>query len=172
MLSTFSCPVDKTTAVVKSIKVSKTRFKTEAFKFIADHPFVFVHCEIRICDARNSNSRCAQGCITEMRKRRDVRNDDVLYPLAQGPLTISSDTTPNLSSATKSALQGKQNDIIHIVWVELGCVRLTIFRNKNTHKFVTNFFSLPRRRRNGKGIGTEEEKGGILEPIRNFLSDF
>lgn len=115
MLSTFSCPVDKTTAVVKSIKVSKARFKTEAFKFIADHPFVFFHCEIRICDARNSNSRCAQGCITEMRKRRDVRNDDVLYPLAQGPLTISSDMTPNVSSATKSALQGKQNDTIHSV---------------------------------------------------------
>ncbi|CAH3144668.1 unnamed protein product [Porites lobata] len=99
------CPVDKTTAVVKSIKASMARFTTEAFKFIADHPFVFVHCEIRICDARNSNSRCAQGCITEIRERRDVRNDDVLYPLAQGPLTISSDMTLNLSSARKSALQ-------------------------------------------------------------------
>lgn len=142
MLSTFSCPVDKTTAVVKSIKASMARFTTEAFKFIADHPFVFVHCEIRICDARNSNSRCAQGCITEIRERRDVRNDDVLYPLAQGPLTISSDMTLNLSSARKSALQGKQNDIIDVVWVELGCVRLMILRNENTHKFLTNFFSL------------------------------
>jgi len=73
MISAFSCPVDKTTAVVQSTNVCMARFKTEAFKFIADHPFVFVHCEIRICDARNSNSRCVQGCVTEIRKRRGVR---------------------------------------------------------------------------------------------------
>ena len=90
---TIRCPVDETTVILKSSKVRVSRFMTEGFKFIADHPFVFVHCHIRICDARNPNSRCAQGCVEELvRKRRDVSSEDKLYPLAQGPLTISSDT--------------------------------------------------------------------------------
>ena len=80
-----------------------SRFMTEGFKFIADHPFVFVHCHIRICDAGNSNSRCAQGCVEELRKRRDVSSEDKLYPLAQGPLTISTDTTERKSEATPHA---------------------------------------------------------------------
>jgi len=87
----FSCPVDKTTITIQSQKVGVDRFSTEAFKFIADHPFVFVHCQIRICDASNPGSRCAQGCIKEARLRRDVSDEDKLYSLAQGTLTIAND---------------------------------------------------------------------------------
>ncbi|XP_073237862.1 ZP domain-containing protein-like [Porites lutea] len=92
------CPVDKTTITIQSQKVGVDRFSTEAFKFIADHPFVFVHCQIRICDARNPGSRCAQRCIKEGRLRRDVSDEDKLYPLAQGPLTFASDATEMKSS--------------------------------------------------------------------------
>ena len=99
----FRCPIDETTFIMESSKVGVSRFMTEGFKFIADHPFVFVHCHIRICDAGNSNSRCAQGCVEELRKRRDVSSEDKLYPLAQGPLTISSDTTERKSEATSRA---------------------------------------------------------------------
>ena len=77
------------------------RFSTEAFKFIADHPFVFVHCQIRICDASNPGSRCAQGCIKEARLRRDVRDEDKLYPLAQGPLTIATEVKSRKRSNKK-----------------------------------------------------------------------
>jgi len=97
------CPVDETTFIMESSKVGVSRFMTEGFKFIADHPFVFVHCHIRICDAGNSNSRCAQGCVEELRKRRDVSSEDKLYPLAQGPLTINTDTTERKSEATPHA---------------------------------------------------------------------
>ncbi|XP_078375733.1 ZP domain-containing protein-like [Oculina patagonica] len=85
------CPVDETTSVIPSTRIGISRFTTEGFKFIADHPFVFVHCHIRICDAGNPISRCAQGCVKVTRKRRDVSSDDRLYPLAQGPLTIDDD---------------------------------------------------------------------------------
>ena len=99
-----SCPVDETTSVLPSTKVGISRFTTEGFKFIADHPFVFVHCHIRICDAGNPNSRCDQGCIEETRKRRDVSSDDKLYSLAQGPLTIDDDAK---EMNTKSTLRSK-----------------------------------------------------------------
>ena len=83
--------MDETTIVLPSTKVGISRFTTEGFKFITDHPFVFVHCHIRICDAGNPISRCDQGCIKGTRKRRDVSSDIKLYPLAQGPLTIDDD---------------------------------------------------------------------------------
>ena len=84
------------------------RFSTEAFKFIADHPFVFVHCQIRICDASNPGSRCAQGCIKEGRLRRDVSDEDKLYPLAQGPLTIASDAA-EMKSRKRSNKKGTRS---------------------------------------------------------------
>lgn len=96
--------MDETTSVIPSTAVGISQFITEGFKFIADHPFVFIHCHIRICDAGNPNSRCKQGCIKETRKRRDVSNGDKLYPLAQGPLTIDSDVK---DISTKSTLRGK-----------------------------------------------------------------
>ena len=110
----FSCPVDETTITIQSQKVGVDRFSTEAFKFIADHPFVFVHCQIRICDASNPGSRCAQGCIKEGRLRRDVSDEDKLYPLAQGPLTIASDAT-EMKSRKRSNKKGtcSSNKIIN-----------------------------------------------------------
>ena len=103
-----SCPVDKTTITIQSQKVGVDRFSTEAFKFIADHPFVFVHCQIRICDASNPGSRCAQGCIKEGRLRRDVSDEDKLYPLAQGPLTIASDAA-EMKSRKRSNKKGTRS---------------------------------------------------------------
>ncbi|KAL9966948.1 hypothetical protein ACROYT_G025096 [Oculina patagonica] len=85
------CPVDATTSVVLSTEVGVSRFTTEGFMFIAEYPFVFVHCHVRVCDAGNPNSRCAQGCIKRTRKKRDVSSKDKLYSLAQGPLTIDGD---------------------------------------------------------------------------------
>ena len=84
--------------------------------FIADHPFVFVHCQVRICDPRNPGSRCAQGCIKEATLRRDVSDEDKLYPLAQGPLTIASDAT-EVKSRKRSNKKGtcSFNTIIHKV---------------------------------------------------------
>ncbi|KAJ7375892.1 hypothetical protein OS493_038213 [Desmophyllum pertusum] len=88
---------------VPSTKGGVFRFTLEGFKFIAEHPFVFVHCHIRVCDARNPKSRCAEGCIKGTRKRRDVSSDDKLYPLAQGPLTIDTDVN---ELNEKSTLRG------------------------------------------------------------------
>ena len=102
----FRCPIDDTTLIRKSPKVGVVRFETEAFKFLAEHPFVFIHCHIRICNAGNPNSRCAQGCVTGSRKRRDVSSDDKVYPLAQGPLTISSEAT-GVTSKAKSKAKGR-----------------------------------------------------------------
>ncbi|RMX56740.1 hypothetical protein pdam_00021207 [Pocillopora damicornis] len=85
------CCVDKTTKFVPTPKTEESRFSIEGFKFIADHPFVFLHCQMRICDSDDLNSRCSQGCLKGSREKRDANNEDKLYSLVQGPLTIDDD---------------------------------------------------------------------------------
>ena len=70
--------------------VSAQRFSMEAFKFIADHPFVFVHCHVIVCNATKPESKCTKKCPSSGRGRREVSDlmtDDV-YSLAQGPLRL------------------------------------------------------------------------------------
>ena len=100
--------MDETTSALPSAKAGISRFTTEGFKFIADHPFVFVHCHIRICDAGNPNSRCEMGCIKETRRRRGVSSDDKLYSLAQGPLTIDDDAK-EMNANYNGNVQGKHD---------------------------------------------------------------
>ncbi|EDO37019.1 predicted protein [Nematostella vectensis] len=57
------CPVDKTVRFHKSPRKTKERFSLEAFKFLGDHPFVFIHCHVIVCNANDPNSRCAKGCV-------------------------------------------------------------------------------------------------------------
>ena len=65
-------------------------FSLEAFKFIADHPFVFVHCHVILCNATDPTSKCGKKCSSSGRGRREVSShmtDDV-YMLAQGPIHL------------------------------------------------------------------------------------
>jgi len=62
------------------------RFGLEAFEFV-DQPFVFIHCQVIICNASNPQSRCVRGCEKKARLRREVEHHN-LYSLAQGPITL------------------------------------------------------------------------------------
>ena len=67
------------------------RFKLESFSFVGDHPFVYMHCKVKICNATDPNSRCAQGCLHDRRKRSlySEESNDEEYFLAQGPFMLS-----------------------------------------------------------------------------------
>ena len=61
---------------------SAQRFSLEAFKFIAGHPFVFVHCHVIVCNATNPASQCAKICPSSGRGKRVVGDhvvDDVYF---------------------------------------------------------------------------------------------
>ena len=73
--------------------ISVQRFSLEAFKFIADHPFVFVHCHVIVCNATNPDSQCAKKCPSGRPPNglaRRAVNDPVtvVYSLVQGPLYL------------------------------------------------------------------------------------
>ena len=70
---------------------SAQRFSLEAFKFIADHPFVFIHCHVIVCNATDPGSNCATKCPSGSRRRREANNHVTgdVYSLAQGPLHLA-----------------------------------------------------------------------------------
>ena len=62
----------------------------EIVKFIADHPFVFVHCHVIVCNATDPSSKCNKKCLSRGRGRREMHDQttDDVYSLAQGPLHL------------------------------------------------------------------------------------
>ncbi|XP_032081477.1 CUB and zona pellucida-like domain-containing protein 1 [Thamnophis elegans] len=60
------------------------RFRFRSFRFLKHYPSVYLHCEVLICDSKNSNSRCTKGCIS--RHKRGIssykwKGDAVIGPL-------------------------------------------------------------------------------------------
>ena len=86
----FSCPSDLTVKYHSAPSVSAQRFSLEAFKFIADHPFVFVHCHVVVCNATDPGSQCVKSCPSGGRAKREVTGHmtDEVYSLSQGPLHL------------------------------------------------------------------------------------
>lgn len=76
----FSCPVDPSVQFHNSSDPTKIRFSFEAFKFLGDHDYVFIHCRVHVCDVNDPNSRCAKGC---MKGNSSVSQDQGKKPGAQ-----------------------------------------------------------------------------------------
>ena len=99
------CAVDNTVEFHHPPNPQKQRFSLEAFQYVSKHPYVFMHCRVKICNATDSNSRCARGCVKrELRSVETLHEtvDDV-YSLAQGPLTLDREKrVANADEAVKS----------------------------------------------------------------------
>ena len=127
----FRCPVDDTVMDIPTADKRMQKFKLEAFSFIGDHQFVYMHCKVLICNASDPNSRCAQGCVNRAKRSlmtQGSRNEEV--HLSQGPFMRGDDekdkeetkleeTEKDMRDVEKS---GKFNtDLIigglyHVVW--------------------------------------------------------
>ena len=81
------CASDETVEYISSDDQRNKKFSLEAFKFLGEHEFVYMHCKVKICNAKDPNSRCAQGCLSDRQKRSlyTEENNDEEYLLAQGP---------------------------------------------------------------------------------------
>ncbi|XP_028413548.1 ZP domain-containing protein-like [Dendronephthya gigantea] len=81
------CDKDETIIHVTSGLQNRHRFSIQVFRFIANHTFVYIHCDIRICNRNSPDSICAKSTsCSNRRKRRDVPATDRTYQLAIGPI--------------------------------------------------------------------------------------
>lgn len=84
------CAVDETLQFHQQPDNQTQLFSLEAFQYVSKHPYVFFHCRVKICNARNPFSRCARGCIKRARRSEETlpeAEEENVYPLAQGPFS-------------------------------------------------------------------------------------
>ncbi|XP_019647420.1 PREDICTED: deleted in malignant brain tumors 1 protein-like [Branchiostoma belcheri] len=85
------CASDPTLKTYDVDDPGKERFGFEAFRFIREVRTVYVHCEVMVCDAADSGSRCAQGCVKRGKRaagHADIRGRHMIY---QGPIILDDD---------------------------------------------------------------------------------
>ena len=65
------------------------RFSIQVFRFVANHTFVYVHCDLRLCNKNTQDSVCTRSTTCSNRKRRDASSLDPTeqsYQLSIGPI--------------------------------------------------------------------------------------
>ena len=83
------CPKDGTVVFHRTSSMSQ-RFSFEVFQFLNDQvePYLYVHCEVELCNLTDSKPSCLKDCNTKVDSRlRRSSNKDV-YDLEQGPILI------------------------------------------------------------------------------------
>ena len=106
-----SCKVDETVMLLPTNDPATDHFKFEAFKFIGDHQFVYLHCKVKICNATDPNSRCAQGCQEHRRKRSlyTEESESEEYSLAEGPFIREENKVVMDSQETETGLRDMES---------------------------------------------------------------
>ena len=91
----FSCDRDKTIRHYTGGLSRTHRFSVQAFRFLSEHRFVYLHCDLVVCHGYDYNSTCARS--TTCSKRRDVEegSDDAssMYSLSFGPIMQGKEST-------------------------------------------------------------------------------
>ena len=142
------------------------RFKLEAFSFVGDHPFVYMHCKVKVCNATDPNSRCAQGCLHDRRKRSlySEESNDEEYNLAQGPFMLQEQDI-NEANLQETVDGLRSPDITGKLWQNFqgsdqrrlsACMLLHPFTRVKTSKLKTNLCSVQ-----NQPVGIEKWKGRI-----------
>ena len=124
-MPSIRCPVDDTVKMEASSSPQSQRFSVEAFKFVGDFPFVYLHCSVVVCRVNDPNSRCSKGCIpglhvnppysvmeklkeqSQHRAKREVDYKDPNYMISKGPFALNDDT---VNDGPIINLKGPQQD--------------------------------------------------------------
>ncbi|KAM6203213.1 CUB and zona pellucida-like domain-containing protein 1 [Sarcoramphus papa] len=65
------------------------RFKFNAFRFLHSFASVYLQCDILICDSKNANSRCTEGCLS--RQKRAISSYTWKTNTVVGPIRLKRD---------------------------------------------------------------------------------
>lgn len=90
------CPIDSTVRYHKAPRGVR-RFSFDTFQFSGDYgTFVYLHCNLVVCNASKSSSRCSLDCLSLEfpRRRRNVEdeNGELRAALMEGPFILKRDT--------------------------------------------------------------------------------
>lgn len=88
------CPKDETVRFHSGPSTTQ-RFSFEAFQFMNGlvEPYLYVHCEVELCNLTDAKPSCMKDCSdprVDTRQRRAVNTD--IYDLEKGPIIIVRDS--------------------------------------------------------------------------------
>ena len=147
---------------------NKQRFSIEAFTFIGGHQFVYMHCQVRVCNATDPTSRCARGCLRHRGKRSLGATDfkDEQFNLAEGPIMGKEEKDEQLRKTSEDSIAK-----IHKVDFE-GELRNTLDYNSQKH-FLTcqspGTDSLPTKRQVVSDFGERQMSKNVTRTRLSFL---
>ncbi|XP_031553299.1 ZP domain-containing protein-like isoform X4 [Actinia tenebrosa] len=158
------CNVDKT--INYNYEPNREQnFSIQAFRFIANHPVVYLHCLLLVCHTTYNTSKCAVGCQNN-RVRRDMSRDaqeSNLYHLSSGPITLKrtikstpdKTTTPGVTVIALSSAVGM---------LLIGCfVLLVLLRRRKKQTSKTQDESQPTQLEayDNPGVNREDDPAGL-----------
>ena len=89
-MNPYSCDRDPTITHHTTGLQQSHRFSIQVFRFVVNHTFVYIHCDLRLCNINSQNSVCHRSTTCSSRKRRDVAPSfdatDRSYQLSIGPI--------------------------------------------------------------------------------------
>ena len=101
---------------IRTLDKRMQKFKFEAFSFIGDNQFVYLHCKVLVCNATDPNSRCAQGCVQREKRAlaTQISKDEEVH-VSQGPFMRGDDEEETKLEETVKDMRdtGKSGEFIH-----------------------------------------------------------
>lgn len=121
------CPKDETVRFHSGPPTTQ-RFSIEAFKFMNGQvvPYVYIHCEVVLCNLTDGKPSCMQKCDPHVntRLRREVNTD--YYDLEKGPIIILRDPEDNFEPENAEEFRENQDhgskNMTKWLFVVMGCV--------------------------------------------------
>ncbi|XP_066284069.1 ZP domain-containing protein-like [Branchiostoma lanceolatum] len=90
------CASDETLQLYTNADPATQRFSLEAFRFVQEVTTIHIRCEVEVCDATDTGSRCAQGCMRgtnhyHKRSLEDQYDMTSRYVISRGPIILDAD---------------------------------------------------------------------------------
>eukprot|EP00058_Branchiostoma_floridae_P028141 XP_002613632.1 hypothetical protein BRAFLDRAFT_93673 [Branchiostoma floridae] len=127
------CASDDTLQLYTTPDPATQRFSLEAFRFVQEVTTIHIRCEVEVCDAADTGSRCAQGCRANHHHKRALEEQDDMksrFLISRGPIILDSDSQPEGDSKTTILLTGGSAVMITLAAV---LVAVKVRRSKRVH---------------------------------------
>ncbi|CAH1264813.1 CACHD1 [Branchiostoma lanceolatum] len=129
------CASDDTLQLYTNSDPATQRFSLEAFRFVQEVTTIHIRCEVEVCDAADTGSRCAQGCmrgINRQQKRALKEHDDMKsrFVISRGPIIFDADSQADGTAKRTALLIGGSVVVITLAAVLLA---IKVRRSKRVH---------------------------------------
>ncbi|XP_066284070.1 uromodulin-like [Branchiostoma lanceolatum] len=129
------CASDDTLQLYTNSDPATQRFSLEAFRFVQEVTTIHIRCEVEVCDAADTGSRCAQGCIqgNNRQRKRALEEQGSMksrYVISRGPIILDADSQLDVTAKRTALLIGGSVVVITLAAVLLA---VKVRRSKRVH---------------------------------------